>query len=127
SIRQRMFRSSATVVALITCVLPLRAVTVPAPTLGTRVIISVRDQKLMLIENGAIAATYSVSTSKYGLGDNWGSLATPLGLLQVAQKIGDRAPVGAVVHNRRWTGEVLRPNAPGREGGGTGIRRLAGL
>src|SRR5438105_4509215 len=85
--RARMFRSSVLAVALILCAVPLRAVTVPAPTLSTRVIISVRDQKLMLIENGIIAATYPISTSKYGLGDAWGSLATPLGLLQVAQKI----------------------------------------
>src|SRR5436190_23895261 len=93
--KARMFRSSVLVVALILCAVPLRAVTVPAPTLSTRVIISVRDQKLMLIENGTITATYPVSTSKYGLGDNWNSLATPLGLLQVAQKIGDHAPFGA--------------------------------
>ena len=122
-----MFRSSAAVVALIACALPLRAVTIPAPTLGTRVLISVRDQKLILIENGAIAATYPISTSKYGLGDNWGSLATPLGLLQVAQKIGDHAPVGAVFHNRRWTGEVLHPNTPGRDPIMTRIIWLRGL
>jgi hypothetical protein len=59
-----MFRSFALVGVLILCALPLRAVTIPAPTLSTRVVISVRDQKLMLIENGAIAATYPVSTSK---------------------------------------------------------------
>jgi len=122
-----MFRSSAAVVALIACALPLRAATIPAPSLATRVIISVRDQKLILIENGAIAATYPVSTSKYGLGDNWGSLATPLGLLQVAQKIGDRAPVGAVFHNRRWTGEILKPNTPGRDPVMTRIIWLRGL
>src|SRR5256886_14169002 len=123
----RMFRSSAAVVALIACALPLRAATIPAPNLATRVIISVRDQKLILIENGAIAATYQVSTSKYGLGDNWGSLATPIGLLQVAQKIGDHAPVGAVFHNRRWTGEVLQPNTPGRDPIMTRIIWLRGL
>jgi hypothetical protein len=81
----------------------------------------------MLIENGQIAATYQVSTSKYGLGDGWGSLATPLGLLQVAQKIGDRAPMGAVFHNRRWTGEVLHPNTPGRDPVMTRIIWLRGL
>ena len=81
----------------------------------------------MLIENGIVIATYSVSTSKYGLGDGWGSLATPLGLLQVAQKIGDRAPVGAVFHNRRWTGEILRPNTPGRDPVMTRIIWLRGL
>src|SRR5262245_50624187 len=79
-------------------------------SLPTCLVISVTDQKLMLIYNGKIAASYPVSTSKYGLGDAWGSLATPLGLLQVAQKIGDHAPMGAVFHNRRWTGEILHPN-----------------
>lgn len=123
----RMIRSSALAVALILSALPARAVSIPAPTLDTRVVISVRDQKLILIANGTIAATYPVSTSKYGLGDAWGSLATPLGLLQVAQKIGDHAPMGAVFHNRRWTGEILRPNTPGRDPVMTRIIWLRGL
>lgn len=123
----RMIRSSALALALILSALPVRAVTIPAPTLDTRVIISVRDQKLILMTNGTIAATYPVSTSKYGLGDAWGSLATPLGLLQVAQKIGDHAPMGAVFHNRRWTGEILRPNTPGRDPVMTRIIWLRGL
>jgi L,D-transpeptidase catalytic domain len=122
-----MFRSSAFAVALLLTLAAADAVSIPAPTLSTRVIISVRDQKLILIENGAIAATYPVSTSKYGLGDAWGSLATPLGLLQVAQKIGDGAPIGAVFHNRRWTGEILRPNTPGRDPVMTRIIWLRGL
>src|SRR4051794_21800998 len=79
-----------------------------------RVIISVRDQKLMVVENNERVAVYPVSTSKFGLGDRWGSMATPLGWLQVAEKIGDHAPPGAVFHKRRFTGEILQPNAPGR-------------
>ena len=122
-----MFRPFAFALAFFTAVLTANAVSIPAPTLSTRVVISIRDQKLMLVENGQIAATYPVSTSKYGLGDNWGSLATPLGLLQVAQKIGDRAPLGAVFHNRRWTGEILRPNTPGRDPVMTRIIWLRGL
>src|SRR5213076_292188 len=89
---------------------PLRA-----QLIQPNVIVSVRDQKLMLLDNGGNAAVYPVSTSKFGLGDRWGSMATPLGTLQVAQKIGDRAPTGAVFHNRRFTGEILQPNTPGRD------------
>lgn len=92
-----------------------------------RVIISVREQKLMVLQNGGKVAVYPVSTSRFGLGDNLGRLTTPLGLLQVAQKIGDNAPAGAVFHNRRWTGEVLRPNAPGRDPIVTRIIWLRGL
>jgi lipoprotein-anchoring transpeptidase ErfK/SrfK len=92
-----------------------------------RVIVSVRDQKLMLVQNGARKAIYPISTSKYGLGDFWGRMTTPLGFLQVARKIGGDAPAGAVFHNRRFTGEILRPNAPGRDPVITRILWLRGL
>ena len=97
------------------------------PTVPPRVIISVRDQKLMVVENGQRAGVYPVSTSKFGLGDRWGSMATPLGWLQVAEKIGDHAPPGAVFHKRRFTGEILAPNAPGRDPIVTRIIWLRGL
>lgn len=124
-----MFRPSALGLALLLSINAAyaKSVPIPAPTLNARVIISVRDQKLMLIDNGTVVATYPVSTSKYGLGDAWGSLSTPLGLLQVAQKIGDHAPMGAVFHNRRWTGEILQPNTPGRDPIMTRIIWLRGL
>jgi lipoprotein-anchoring transpeptidase ErfK/SrfK len=122
-----MFRSSALALLLFVSAAAASTVAVPAPNLNTRVLISVRDQKLALIANGQITVTYPISTSKYGLGDAWGSLATPLGLLQVAQKIGDHAPMGAVFHNRRWTGEVLHPNTPGRDPVMTRIIWLRGL
>lgn len=94
---------------------------------SSRVIVSVRDQKLMLVQNGRKMAVYPVSTSKFGLGDSLGRLTTPLGFLQVVQKIGDHAPAGAVFHNRRWTGEVIKPNAPGRDPIVTRIIWLRGL
>jgi len=106
----------------------LSAQSAASPTLAQpNVIVSVRDQKLMVVASGGRAATYPVSTSKFGLGDNWGSMATPTGLLQVAQKIGDHAPTGAVFHNRRFTGEILQPNAPGRDPVITRIIWLRGL
>lgn len=99
----------------------------PMDEFPDRVVVSVRDQKLMVVQNGAKVAVYPVSTSKYGLGDFWGRMTTPLGILQVAQKIGDNAPVGAVFHNRRFTGEVIQPNAPGRDPVITRIIWLRGL
>ena len=112
----------------VTSVKDLSAQSAAPPTLvQPNVIVSVRDQKLMVVANGGRAATYPVSTSKFGLGDNWGSMATPTGLLQVAQKIGDHAPTGAVFHNRRFTGEILQPNAPGRDPVITRIIWLRGL
>jgi hypothetical protein len=92
-----------------------------------RVIVSVREQKLMLVQGGEKVALYPVSTSRFGIGDSWGRMTTPLGFLQVAQKIGDHAPVGGVFHKRRFTGEVLPPNAPGRDPITTRIIWLRGL
>jgi lipoprotein-anchoring transpeptidase ErfK/SrfK len=94
---------------------------------SSQLIISVRDQKLMLVQNGGKVATYPVSTSMFGLGDYWGRMTTPLGYLAVEKKIGDNVPTGAVFHNRRLTGEVLQPNAPGRDPITTRIIWLRGL
>jgi hypothetical protein len=116
-----LFRFSLVLVALLSLAPPLCA---DGPS---RVIISVKDQKLMLMENGTKLATYPVSTSKFGLGDAWGRMTTPLGFLQVAEKIGDHAPVGAVFRNRRFTGEIIKPNAPGRDPVITRIIWLRGL
>ena len=116
-----MFRIFLVLTALLALAPGLRA---EGPS---RVIISVKDQKLMLMGNGTRLATYPISTSKFGVGDNWGRMTTPLGFLQVAQKIGDHAPVGAVFRNRRFTGEILQPNAPGRDPVITRIIWLKGL
>jgi lipoprotein-anchoring transpeptidase ErfK/SrfK len=94
---------------------------------SSQLIISVRDQKLMLVQNGGKVAIYPVSTSMFGVGDLWGRMTTPLGYLAVEKKIGDNAPTGAVFHNRRFTGEVLQPNARGRDPVTTRIIWLRGL
>lgn len=91
------------------------------------VVVSIADQKLALIENGTPLAQFSVSTSKFGVGDRAGSYATPLGLLEVASKIGANAPLGAVFKSRIRTGEILRPNARGRDPIVTRILWLRGL
>lgn len=80
-----------------------------------KMLVSVRDQRMLLVRDGVPVKSYPVSTSKFGLGDRPGSKRTPLGTMQIAKKIGDGAPSGAVFKSRRRTGEVLQPNAPGRD------------
>ena len=53
------------------------------------ILISVPDQKLVLMQNGVRVAEYPVSTSRYGVGDRFGSYATPVGRMEVATKIGE--------------------------------------
>ncbi len=122
-----MFRPWAVIFSLIAIAPAFSATQLTQLDPSHRVIISIRDQKLMLMENGGRVAIYPVSTSKYGVGDFRGRMTTPLGYLMVAKKIGDSAPVGAVFHHRRLTGEILQPNAPGRDPVTTRIIWLTGL
>lgn len=80
-----------------------------------KVLISVRDQKMVVLNEGRPIKSYRISTSKFGLGDIPGSKRTPVGTMRIARKIGEGAPSGAVFKRRQRTGEVLRPNAPGRD------------
>lgn len=82
---------------------------------SSKILISVRDQQMLLTKNGLPVKAYPISTSKFGLGTQNGSKRTPLGNMEVAKKIGSGAPSGSVFKSRKRTGEVLRPNAPGRD------------
>jgi hypothetical protein len=77
--------------------------------------ISVPDQKMLVFEKGVEIARYDVSTSKFGVGDRRGSFETPLGELEVREKIGAGQPSGMKFKSRRPTGEIVRPNTPGRD------------
>src|SRR5205814_742326 len=86
-----------------------------APDTQHQIVVSTREQKLALIDRGNVVAIYPVSTSKFGLGDWRGSRFTPLGKLQIAEKIGESAPPGTVFKDRRRTGEIVAPDSPGRD------------
>jgi hypothetical protein len=86
-----------------------------APDTAHRIVISVPEQKMAVLDKGVPIATYPISTSKFGVSDYRGSWGTPLGKLEVASKIGDAAPLGAVFKDRRFTGEIILPDAPGRD------------
>src|SRR6476660_8238189 len=119
-----MLRPAALILSLISAA---SAFAIAPLDTSNQVIISVRDQKLVLMRNGSKVAIYPISTSMFGLGDSWGRMTTPLGYLAVEKKIGDNVPVGAVFHKRRLTGEVLQPDAPGRDPITTRIIWLRGL
>ena len=55
--------------------------------------------------SGKVLRSFPVSTSRYGLGSEPGSLRTPLGHFRIAEKIGDGAPLGTVFQSRVSTGD----------------------
>lgn len=89
--------------------------------------ISVPQQRLAVYDLGHEVARYTISTSKFGVGDIPGSNCTPLGALEVAQKIGTGAPIGMKFKSRCPTGEIVKVNAPGRDPVVTRILWLRGL
>jgi len=92
-----------------------------------RMVVSVADQKMIVLRDGKPISDYPVSTSKFGVGDTPGSYATPLGVLRVKEKIGHGLALGTVFKSRQPTGEVLPINAPGRDPIVTRILWLEGL
>ncbi len=79
------------------------------------IVISVPEQRMVVLNDGIPMALYPVSTSRFGLGDAPGSNGTPLGELEIAEKIGGDAPLGMKFKSREPTGEIVPVDAPGRD------------
>ena len=62
--------------------------------------VSIRDQRLTLTENETSIRSYPVSTSRFGIGTEQGSMKTPIGQFRVAEKIGAALPTGTIFRSR---------------------------
>ena len=92
-----------------------------------RLIVSIAEQRMVLLEDGRPLAMFPVSTSKFGIGSSGRSNFTPLGRHAIAKKIGGGQPSGMKFKSRKPTGEIVPVNAPGRDPIVTRILRLKGL
>jgi L,D-transpeptidase YbiS len=70
--------------------------------------ISIGDQRLTLMEDETPIRSYPVSTSRFGIGTEEGSMKTPTGRFRVAEKIGGGLPSDAVFQSR----VPLKPGDP---------------
>ncbi|MGA8051129.1 MAG: L,D-transpeptidase [Burkholderiales bacterium] len=82
--------------------------------------VDITTQTLMLLgDDGRAVRRYSVSTSKNGVGQKYGSYCTPRGQHIVRAKIGTGLPPNTVFVRRRPTGELWTPELhvryPGRD------------
>jgi len=70
--------------------------------------VSIRDQRLTLMEDETLIRTYPISTSRFGVGTEQGSLRTPTGRFRVAKKIGAGMPTDTIFVGR----VALKPDDP---------------
>lgn len=99
-----------------------------APALhATEIVISIKNQTMSVMEGRKCTAEFPVSTSKFGLGDRFHSFRTPTGTFAIDRKVGGNLPLGAVLKGLNFTGEVLQPDAPGRDPIVTRVLCLRGL
>ena len=66
----------------------------------TRIGISISEQKLTVEQEDGTVRTYPISSSRFGLGTEEGSLKTPLGKFKIGEKIGHGMPAGTVFRSR---------------------------
>lgn len=66
----------------------------------TKIDISIRDQNLRVSRGGKTLRSFPISSSRFGLGSEEGSLKTPLGKFRVGEKIGHDMPSGTIFQAR---------------------------
>ena len=62
--------------------------------------VDISEQRLYLIENNLIKASYPISTSKYGEGSVQNSFKTPLGEHSIKEMIGEEAEINTIFTSR---------------------------
>ena len=62
--------------------------------------VDISEQRLYLIENNLIKASYPISTSKYGEGSIQNSFKTPLGEHSIKEMIGEEAEINTIFSSR---------------------------
>jgi len=79
----------------------------PYEKIGQYILIIPSHQKLLLIKNSIVLQEYTISTSKYGLGNKNESFQTPIGIHKISKKIGDLCPIFTVFKGRVPLGDNL--------------------
>ncbi len=76
------------------------------PVADTWLLVSVADQTLSLVEDGAVARRYGVSTAAAGVNGREGSFGTPPGVHRIDAKIGGGMEPGTWFRSREPVGKV---------------------
>ena len=103
-------QQSSSNAALSELILDYTSVVYPSERLSEFLYVGIRRQRMYYFKNNQIVSSYPISTSSKGAGNQMGSYKTPTGLHQIAEKIGDNAPLGTLFINKKNTGKVVLIN-----------------
>ena len=68
--------------------------------------VSIKRQKIFYVINNEIILNYTISSSKYGVGNKENSNKTPLGLHRIKEKHGDKTPLNGLLIGRVFYGNI---------------------
>ncbi|HCQ28670.1 MAG TPA: hypothetical protein DIU39_00175 [Flavobacteriales bacterium] len=80
----------------------------PEYQFDTLIYVSVKHQRLYLVNKQRILKEYVISTAKNGVGSKQNSMKTPLGLHTIKHKIGDGAQKNTIFISRRNSGKIAK-------------------
>ena len=92
-----------------------------------RLVISIPDQRMALLDGRAIVAEYVISTALKGVSETFNTEGTPRGLHVISEKLGHGQPVGMIFKGREPTGVISELNPGGEPPVITRLFRLRGL
>ena len=72
----------------------------------TLIYIATRQQRLYLIADSTVVSSYPISTATNGTGTRVSSKKTPTGLHRIRVKAGDNVPMGGILKDRVYYGEI---------------------
>ena len=68
--------------------------------------VSIKYQKLYLIEKDSVRFKFSISSAKLGIGNQQNSMKTPIGLHTIKHKYGDGVPLAGLFKSRVYAGKI---------------------
>ncbi len=80
--------------------------------------VSIKHQKLYLIENDSTVKKYPISTALKGVGNKLHSLKTPPGLHTIKRKLGDNVPYAGILEAREYNGKIAKVLTDKQKAGG---------
>jgi len=80
----------------------------PEKSFKKYIYVSVKHQRMYLVEDEEVLKKYPVSTASKGVGNVANSNKTPLGLHSVKRKIGAHVPLGGIMESRFYNGKIAK-------------------